>query len=117
MRLQLQIATLVVPSSSIHSRQKEINQYYSVVNTSKRDGNDAPSVDEVTAVQLELEKTKIELEKEKESHRMYVVAQKEYEESTERRIEGYETHIAMLSEEIEQQASQIESLSRLTRCE
>ena len=48
---------------------------------------------------------------------MYVVAQKEYEESTERRIEGYETHIAMLSEEIEQQASQIESLSRLTRGE
>ena len=45
---------------------------------------------------------------------MSVVAQKEYEESTERRIEGYETHIAMLSEEIEQQASQIESLSRLT---
>lgn len=52
------------------------------------------------ALRMELEKTRMDLEKEKESHRLYVVAQKERDESVERRIEGYESQIAMLNEEI-----------------
>ena len=59
---------------------------------------------------MELEKTRMDLEKEKESHRLYVVAQKERDESVERRIEGYESQIAM-NEEIEEQSNEIERMS------
>ena len=60
---------------------------------------------------MELEKTRMDLEKEKESHRLYVVAQKERDESVERRIEGYESQIAMLNEEIEEQSNEFERMS------
>lgn len=60
---------------------------------------------------MELEKAKIDLEKEKELHRLYVVAQKEREESMERRIEGYESQIAILNDDIEEQSHEIEMLS------
>lgn len=60
---------------------------------------------------MELEKTRMDLEKEKESLRLYVVAQKERDESVERRIEGYESQIAMLNEEIEEQSNEIERMS------
>ena len=60
---------------------------------------------------MELEKTRMDLENEKESHRLYVVAQKERDESVERRIEGYESQIAMLNEEIEEQSNEIERMS------
>lgn len=63
------------------------------------------------ALRMELEKTRMDLEKEKELHRLYVVAQKERDESVERRIEGYESQIAMLNEEIEEQSNEIERMS------
>lgn len=63
------------------------------------------------ALRMELEKARMDLEKEKESHRLYVVTQKERDESVERRIEGYESQIAMLNEEIEEQSNEIERLS------
>lgn len=63
------------------------------------------------ALRMELEKTRMDLEKEKESHRLYVVAQKERDESVERQIEGYESQIAMLNEEIEEQSNEIERMS------
>lgn len=63
------------------------------------------------ALRMRLEKTRMDLEKEKESHRLYVVAQKERDESVERRIEGYESQIAMLNEEIEEQSNEIERMS------
>lgn len=62
-------------------------------------------------IRMELEKAKIDLEKEKESHRLYVVAQKERDESMERRIEGYESQIAILNDDIEEQSHEIEMLS------
>lgn len=62
-------------------------------------------------IRMELEKAKIDLEKEKELHRLYVVAQKERDESMERRIEGYESQIAILNDDIEEQSHEIEMLS------
>lgn len=89
----------------------EINQYYSISNN---DGNASQFSDQLSIFHKQIETLQEALNKEQEKSATLQRQYDEYEEKMAQQIEGYQSQLLLLNQEIEKDAVHIEQLGRLS---